>query len=74
VARKPYQLPAGVRFLTEAELSERRAAKAGKKLERVERKVAADGWSLGELAGGVKRRAAKSRRRHRRIPRGIWRR
>lgn len=66
MARKPYKLPDGVRFLTAAELDARRAKKVDRTLASAEDKVTSDGWQL---------RLPKLRRarRRRRIPRGIWR-
>lgn len=74
MARKPVTLPPGVRFLTDAELDARRAAKAGRSLERAEAEATGGGFDLAGLFGGLGRRARKGRRRRRRIPRGIWRR
>jgi hypothetical protein len=74
VARKPAKLPPGVRFLTAAELDERRARKAGRTLEAAEGEAIAGGLDVGALFGAVYRRARKARGRRRRIPRGIWRR
>ena len=59
VARKPYQLPPGVRYLTSDELDARRAAKrAGTKLEQLEDRATGSGWTvhLPKLRRGRRRR------------------
>ena len=47
MARKPYQLPPGVRYLTSDELDARRAAKeAGPKLEQLEDRATGSGCTV----------------------------
>lgn len=68
--RRKYQLPEGVRFLTDAELAERRAKKgAGKAADRLEgtaAKAAGPGWAFSLPK-------VRRRRRRRRPPAGIFR-
>lgn len=70
MSRKPYQLPPGVRFLTDAERQARKAGKgAAAGVDTFHEKATGDGWQLP-----VPRIRRRKRRRPFRPPAGIFRR